>query len=170
MEEANLTCALDYFRTLHFNNRRKYLKDAPQSHKAVGLCYYEREQRIKSMILLMRSEIYTKTGIEWCFHNPHIHSHSCMDPKNPLFNYSLPYLLIQSLVYYIFHCLCDLGKKSHVTLIQLNHYKIKILILALQKQICFLLAFNKKITFYTCDTHCHCLMYCCWVLSTWNNH
>lgn len=77
------------------------------------------------MTLLMKSALYTKMGTERCLHNTCTYSHSCMDPKIPFFNYSLTYLLIQSLVYSISHCLCDLGKKSNVILTQLNHYQKK---------------------------------------------
>lgn len=122
-EESNLTFTLDYFKTLHFNNCYKYLKDALQSYKAVGLCYYEREQRMKSIIMLIKSAIYTKTGTECCLHNTHTYSHSCVDPEIPFLNCSFLYLLIQSVVYSVSHCLCDLGKKPHAILIQLNHYK-----------------------------------------------
>lgn len=73
----------------------------------------------------LRKAHSTKMGTECCLHNTRTYSHSCMDPKIPSFNYSLTYLLIQSLVYSISHCLCDLGKKTNVILIQLNHYKKK---------------------------------------------
>lgn len=47
-EKANLTCTLDYFKTVRFNICPKYLKDALQPYKAVCLCYYESQQQMNN--------------------------------------------------------------------------------------------------------------------------
>lgn len=150
-EESNLTYALDHLKTLHLSNCHNYLKTVIQG----SLCYYERKQWIKSMIMLIKSAIYTETVIEWCLHNTfsHTYSHSCMNPEIPFFNYSS--LFVHTVpIYSVSHHLRDLRKEPHVILIQLNHYKQRYSNLCCRKQIWLLLAS----AFQTRDIHCRCLI------------
>lgn len=146
---------LDQCSRLLKNSTFEQLSHLSQDSHQGSLCYYERKQWIKSMITLIRSAIYTETVIEWCLHNTffHTYSHSCMNPEVPFVNYSASFVHTVP-IYSISHHLCDLRKKPHVILIQLNHYKQRYPNLCCRKQIWLLLAS----AFQTHDICCHCLI------------
>lgn len=168
MEESNLTCALDYLKTLHFNNCHKYVKDALQSYKAVGLCNYERDQRMKSMILLMKVQSTPKLELNVAYITL-IHIHILAWTPQFFFsvNLSLIFDIVPSIFY--FSLLIWPWKEATCYFNPIKPLQGKILILALQNQIWLVLVFNKKNNVLHL-WHCHCLIHCCWVLWTWNNH